>query len=276
MVKTYFEDFYYEETSNYFIDVFNLIYVAFTRAVSTLIIHSPMPKEDKNNSGKATTKPVEYLFKAALNNISGNPVFADCWNHDQTRFTYGEIKKSLEKTETINAEKSRKYVFNDFSNRISLKNSASEYLSADENNVSLKNTGNVIHEILSKIQHVNDIEKACIKAYHAGKIDKSESIEIQQKLEISFTNPLIRHWFDDNYKTLTERTLLTPNDFFRPDRIMINEKEVVVVDYKTGNLKHEKYNRQVARYANLLKASGFENVSGYIWYIAFNDVEQVC
>ena len=57
---------------------------------------------------------------------------------------------------------------------------------------------------------------------------------------------------------------------------MISESKAVVVDYKTGEKKWVGYNRQVTRYAQFLKETGFEKVEGYLWYINQNEVEKVC
>jgi CRISPR/Cas system-associated exonuclease Cas4 (RecB family) len=52
--------------------------------------------------------------------------------------------------------------------------------------------------------------------------------------------------------------------------------KAVVVDYKTGDKKSDKYNLQVKRYAQTLKETGFGKVEGYLWYINQNEVEKVC
>jgi CRISPR/Cas system-associated exonuclease Cas4 (RecB family) len=101
-------------------------------------------------------------------------------------------------------------------------------------------------------------------------------IEIQEAIKISFENPLISDWFSGKYKILNERNLLTSEKLLRPDRIMFFEKKAVVVDYKTGEKKSDNYNRQVTRYSEILKETGFEKVEGYLWYINQNEVEKVC
>ena len=55
-----------------------------------------------------------------------------------------------------------------------------------------------------------------------------------------------------------------------PDRIMIGSGEVVVVDYKSGDIESDNYKYQLRSYIRELKNCGFENVSGYIWYTKMN------
>jgi RecB family endonuclease NucS len=61
---------------------------------------------------------------------------------------------------------------------------------------------------------------------------------------------------DENGKTRTKR----------PDRVMLNEQEVIVVDYKFGEEKHE-HSQQLKQYKDLMRKMGYKNVKGYLWYV---------
>jgi len=90
MKESLFKDEYFDEKVNTIIDIFNLIYVAFTRAKSVLIINCPASKESKTPG-----KSAHHLLKKSLDNLSGKAQFSDCWNNDGTTFQFGEINKSL-------------------------------------------------------------------------------------------------------------------------------------------------------------------------------------
>jgi len=66
--KSYFRNDYFEESVNNFIDTFNLVYVAFTRAKSVLIIHCPFPKEPTGNQTESV-KPMEFLLNKAIEKL---------------------------------------------------------------------------------------------------------------------------------------------------------------------------------------------------------------
>jgi CRISPR/Cas system-associated exonuclease Cas4 (RecB family) len=51
---------------------------------------------------------------------------------------------------------------------------------------------------------------------------------------------------------------------------MIKNKEVIVVDYKSGELMTDQYTRQLQTYMNELKRCGYQQVTGYIWYTKTN------
>ena len=52
----------------------------------------------------------------------------------------------------------------------------------------------------------------------------------------------------------------------RPDRVITDGKETIVIDYKFGK-KDDKYKRQVQRYMSLMEDMGYPNVRGFIWYV---------
>ena len=274
LMKSDFRDDFLEETSNAFVDIFNLVYVAFTRAKSALIVHSPEPKAPPKNSD--SLKPMEFLFKLVLEKLSQQPVFFECWNNESLSFKYGSLSIEKKLDEPNKAQIIRKYSFNDFTDRVRLRKTGDDLLVLGENRQTEKNHGKLIHEILAGINTENDIEKACLKAFYDGKITETERLEITDELKTSFRNPLIAEWFSSKYKVLNERNLLTTSELYRPDRIMISGNRAVVVDYKTGVQKLPKYNRQVNRYAQILSQTGFEKVEGYLWYTRFNEVEKVC
>jgi ATP-dependent exoDNAse (exonuclease V) beta subunit len=275
MKRSFFKNDYFEETANHFIDVFNMAYVAFTRAKSALIIHCPQPKETKN-SNEDSLKPIQFLLNKALENLGSDQLFSECWNKDRSVFQLGSIEAGNEKPEQSKSVIIKNYQFNDFSERVKLRNSGEDFLITGERTVAVKNRGKIIHDILSSVITKADVESACIKALADGKINEIELDEIQEAIKISFENPLISDWFSGKYQILNERNLLTNEKLLRPDRIMFFEKEAMVVDYKTGEKKSDNYNRQVSRYAKILKETGFEKVEGYLWYINQNEVEKVC
>jgi ATP-dependent exoDNAse (exonuclease V) beta subunit len=275
MKKSLFKNDYFEESANNFIDVFNMVYVAFTRAKSVLIIHCPKPKEPSKNN-EESVKPMQFLLNKALEKLVSYELFSKCWNEDKTVFQFGSISISHDENVQSKSVLIKNYQFNDFSERVKLRNSGEDFLITGERTVAVKNKGKIIHDILSLVKTKADIESACLKALADGKINEIELDEIQEAIKTSFENPLISDWFSGKYQILNERNLLTSEKIIRPDRIMILENEAVVVDYKTGEKKSDNYNRQVSRYARILKETGIKKVEGFLWYINQNEVEKVC
>jgi len=275
MKKSLFKNTYFEESANHFIDVFNMAYVAFTRAKSALIIHCPKPKAPAKNN-EESLKPMQFLLNFSLENLVSYEMFAKSWNDDRTVFQFGSVGVDNEITEPSKSVLIKQYQFNDFSERVKLRNSGEDFLITGEKKATVKNKGKIIHDILSSVKTFADVENACLKALADGRIDENELAEIRKILATSFENPLINDWFSGKYQILNERNLLTREKLLRPDRIMFFENKAVVVDYKTGKKKSDNYNRQVTRYAKILKETGFDKVDGFLWYINQNEVEKVC
>ena len=272
LTGTLFRDDYLDEKLSSIIDSMNLIYVAFTRAKSVLYINCKKP-EDKKNGEQGKT--VNALLEHSLVQMSRTALFAKCWNSDKTVFTFGELPvfnmfHNVGKGNFIND-----YHFSDFSKRIGLRLKSDAFLVQDQQNRSVKNTGKLVHEILASVIVEADIEKACNKSFAEGSITAAERDHIMNKLGKSMLKPEIKKWFNGSYKVLNERNLLSGDKQLRPDRIMISGRNAVVADYKWGEIKQEKYNAQVSRYAGFLKKCGYEKVEGYIWYINLEEVEKV-
>jgi ATP-dependent helicase/nuclease subunit A len=95
------------------------------------------------------------------------------------------------------------------------------------------------------------------------------------KLLAMVQHKIVRDWFSGTWKVYTETDLLTENDTFRPDRMLIRDDQAVVVDYKSGHTKQESHVRQVQRYITILKETGIAQVKGYLWYIGNNELMEV-
>ena len=273
LAETIFSNDYFEEKVNSYIDTLNLVYVAFTRAKSVLMVHCENPGEKENS--KAPGKTINQLLKYALEKLSDNP-FNECWDAETTVFRFGEIPKFSAKKSDSYSEWMTSYSFKNFSERIRLRLNSEDFLIPGEKNKSVKNTGKLVHEILSEIETSGEIEAACRRAVSEGRMDETESNKIQKKLKSNLSKPEIEKWFDGSYSVLNERELLTNSKFLRPDRIMISGEKAIVVDYKWGEKIPGKYNQQIINYAQTLRETGFKKVEGYLWYLNLDEIEKVC
>ena len=266
---------YFDEKVNNYIDTMNLVYVAFTRAKSVLMINSPEPAVRKNGDEVSSTS-VDYLFYKAIQSSFIGKQFSESFNKESNIFAFGMIQPGEPKPEKSETLKIHHYAYSDFSDRIKLRLSGEDFLIESEEHHSEKSTGKLVHEILSQIEEKEDIHTACIKAFKEGKITETELAEIEDIINSNLKLEAVKTWFDGTYQILNERDLLANNQLLRPDRIMFSGDHAIVVDYKTGEKIPTKYQRQVESYARTLKASGFKQVSGYLWYLMSGEIEKVC
>ena len=84
-------------------------------------------------------------------------------------------------------------------------------------------------------------------------------------------------WFDDcpPGTAFNETEIIdTDGSVFRPDRVIIRDGAVTVIDYKFG-APRPSYLAQARRYAGLYRAMGYENVKAYLWYVYEDRIVEV-
>ena len=69
--------------------------------------------------------------------------------------------------------------------------------------------------------------------------------------------------------------LLGKGETRRPDRVMIGDGKVTVVDYKFGEKTSSRYQRQMREYVRLIRKMGYPVVEGFLWYVALGKIERV-
>ena len=99
---------------------------------------------------------------------------------------------------------------------------------------------------------------------------------LQKRLE----SPKVREWFSPRWQVFNECGILSLDPLtgkqvtHRPDRVMTDGLETVVVDFKFATPKEE-HKRQVATYMSLLRQMDNSNVRGYLWYVYSNKIVEV-
>ncbi len=266
LAKTIFDGEYFRELANLLIDNLNLVYVAFTRAISVLWVNVPAVNK---------TDEIGSFVNMAVQKLTGQPGFEDSGRESGMVFSYGTLPITAGKVEARENELPGRWIFHDFTDRLTLRRSSEDFLQLAETGTSQKNSGKTIHSILAWIRIASDVEQACRKALATGVLLPEEEGAVVRQLTRMVTHPEAKEWFSDDWKVYMETDLLSGDLTLRPDRMMIRGDRAVVVDYKTGGTKQESHIRQVRRYARILRESGFREVKGYLWYIGKNELVKV-
>ena len=112
--------------------------------------------------------------------------------------------------------------------------------------------------------------------YRSGLLSSTEKGNYLKWVESYLDNPACSAWFDGRYKVINERDILfCRSGKARPDRVMVDGKKAIVVDYKFGQKEEKSYIRQVGFYCKTLRQMGYTDVSGYIWYVTLGKVVPV-
>ena len=291
MLGTVFEDDYKEEHLQNTVDNMNLLYVAFTRAGKNLFITGKKYKE--RTSGKSERSHIiQYIIEELAKELPG-AIIDDAGDNGPISFELGTLSTCEERVEKEKATenpfelspKTHKLKIETFPHPVSFRqsNKSHDFIKGEDIEPSdarrYIKVGNVLHQLFSTILTEADIEPRLKELEQAGIIynDDITSRELQNKISCALSNEKVKNWFSPRWKLFNECTILDydkeTGDVYehRPDRVMTDGKEMIVVDFKFGKPRDE-YHEQVQRYMRLLMRMGYKQVSGYIWYVLRNEI----
>lgn len=144
-----------------------------------------------------------------------------------------------------------------------------------------QNTGNRLHNLMSRIAYRRDVERAWTYCMNRG-IIRTEDREwpperIRTVIDNMFDDPRTEQWFSDDNRVYNERNLTLGREADkatkRPDRVIKRPDGTwMVVDYKFGEKDIKKHSSQVKGYMRRLERMGKKHIQGYIWYVALDEV----
>ncbi len=279
---TLFDAEYTAELQKHVIDNFNVLYVALTRASKGMhIICGNVKDKFLNFSGGLWDDFSEFSSALSMFAKEGGGGLTQCPDGDYNTFRVGEMPdfQHGDKVEWVEkAEIGYPSWSEDAggSRRLILSREYSDFFSGEEKeNASSRLRGTVLHDILAKVRHSEDLEEAVENAIAAGEIGKEDAPEVLTFLEGRMARAIERGWFSPEAKVYNERELIDSDGVvWRPDRVEIHpDGRVTVIDYKFARPKPE-YVEQVSRYADLWRRMGCGNVTAFLWYVYPDRVEQ--
>lgn len=285
-----YESDYQQEHLLNIVDNLNLLYVAFTRAREGLyIIGERHEKTSANKQYRSTL--VEKTINAIVVDLKAATIKEE---DENLTFTYGHVgtllqpKKSSVSSQNIFEQKPISKKLKSFKNYInnnliqfrqsneSLQFSADKEV--DNGHTSYIQKGTILHNLLANVQTLNDLAPAIERLKQEGLLDADE--QTYKELYDDVNIPIAKEWFDKKWRVFTECSILTKDDKEgpvverRPDRVITDGKETIVIDYKFGKPLNE-HKKQVNQYMQLLKQMGHKNVKGYLWYVPTKQIVNV-
>ncbi len=303
MKGSIFEADYLTEHLQDTVDNLNLLYVAFTRARKSLFV---MARRGGNNLRSRVIEDsmpeLKHLLEDSL--LEGN----SAEKNDVLTFTYGSLDntvsrplpatESQQEPQSVATGKSQN-VFTTSPTSISLtmenfplravfrqSNKSKDFVEgtgAEEKQKEYIRMGSVLHNIFSTVHTMADIP-AAIRQLESDGVLYDDTLSRQRLADMirrRLESPKVADWFSDRWQLFNECTILHVDDETgkvkerRPDRVMTNGQEMIVVDFKFGaptqaNLTD--YSHQVSDYISLLTDMGYNNVSGYLWFVYSNQI----
>ena len=296
MDNSFYHDCYAYDHLQQRVDNLNTLYVAFTRAGTNLFVWGKNYGKDKNGKDKGS-QTTSALLKAFVSNEEAKV-------DEKGQTPYYEFGQLEPRPQSDNAQQEqKKNVVNPFDDDdkpkdvpIALQPShlqnvqfmqskeAKAFMgllpAVDETKEKARQRGLFYHDLLSRIETLDDLPQALNDLVIEGKITESEKPEHEAYVRQHITGvPLYEKWFDGSYQLYNECSIFSPcadgtMKERRPDRVMINDHEVIIVDYKTADV-HKGYTSQVSEYRDLLHQMTGLPVTAYLWYLKDNHCDKV-
>ena len=288
MIGTIYEQDYLHEHLQNTVDNLNLLYVAFTRAADSLYV---IGKRGGGNSRSALIElclplVAESMPESLLEGMEDDqsPIvfeygaYADSQRRLATDSDKASLNPFLQKSEAIGVS------IRTYDSKVNFRqsNRSRDFIEGEDIDQQRRyiQAGSVLHEIFSTIQTEKDIPEALQRLQFEGILYDEEMTadRITSMLRKRLADPRVASWFSPRWTLFNECTILSVEDGdvreHRPDRVMTDGNEWIVVDFKFGHPKPE-YHAQVRQYMDLLQSMGHQNIKGYLWYVYSNKIEEV-
>ena len=311
MMGTIYEADYRHEHLQNTVDNLNLLYVAFTRACRSLFV---IGRRKATGTRSLLIEQALPIVAEALQTDSQADILLEGLDDDTQPLclTYGTLTSHLstvpdmvpepvegiEGVEGFTSHLSKNpflqpyeplpVAIRTFESKVSFRqsNRSKAFVEADDEEAARQQnyiqTGSILHEVFSTIRTAADIPDALQRLQSEGVIyDGTLTPErITSMLQKRLKDPRVADWFSNRWILFNECAILSVEDGqvcqHRPDRVMTDGHEWIVVDFKFGSPKPE-YHDQVRRYMNLIQEMTTTNISikGYLWYVYSNQIEEV-
>lgn len=254
---TYFRDAYVTERQRIYLDNLNLLYVAFTRAETGLIAHAPLSRQ-RNLSH------VGSLVRWAIDqDIS----LQESWSEEKQSLTIGEIT-----TPPASGEKQqealllKQYRVAPWRERLTVRARGKEFFRQTEQRQKI-NYGIFIHALMARVRTAADVATVMEQALREGMIHPDECASVEEAVRWIVAHPMLTMGFQDIGTLKTEASLIMPDGSERRiDRIVLDEGQALLMDYKTGAPAPADHT-QVKEYLAILSSMGVSGARGFLVYI---------
>jgi len=237
------------------LDNFNLLYVTFTRAIEQLYLVA----EHKKISGNPKTSS-QYLIHY-LQDIQQ-------WNVSKFEYHFGSSIRISEKALIPNVSQEFDHVLSTSWQSHNIAIVANSALLWDGDIGDSIIYGNLIHELMAQIKTADDVDEVIEKYVSVGKLIESNIENIKNVLYKIVMHPDLNEYYQHNKTVLNEREIFSQSgEIVIPDRLVINNRnEVVIIDYKTGK-SDKKYHNQLHNYGLTVEQMGYKVIKKVLVYV---------
>lgn len=267
-----FRETYAEEATMAYLDSLNMLYVALTRAEEVFYGFSPFKETIKSQNYMEAQLQQLIQFDASE---EGGLSFKTYFDQESKVFELGDWPESQVRKLEPHQAPALRWAYKNWEEVLKLKKYAVDFSIEGLAQRKKQKFGLLVHEILElSINHQSALQHLQ-KFYFEGRLSAEERCIVEDQLGHLFAHPTFASWFSSEGVLLAEQGILLPGGKQkRPDRIILNEQEALIVDFKTGE-KQSRYAEQVREYMKLVASLAKRPTKGYLCYLETGLIEEV-
>ncbi len=244
------------------LDLLNVFYVAMTRPEQALFIMAANKKPTRGSSGTG----LHTFLKAYLE-------YAEKWDDEQKIYEFGSLPikhvpeaQDLEPAQKTDEETEKQATYKLWHEKIKL-SFQKEHFWPDER-VSARETGVLLHHLLSQIDTITDVPKLLSASQKMLKNLHVDTAQLESTLTELLQKPEIKKAYNGSGTVLNERSFLSAgHEMLRPDRIVLFDHSFMIIDYKSGQHQPD-YEKKMRAYAQeFSKLSGMTVEGLFLVYL---------
>lgn len=257
---------YYKEVLDSNLDALNMLYVATTRAKDYLYL-SVMEKKDPSvitTVGDALAQAVAELT------ITDEDGFNVSNTYELIQDVIEDVKQAANNRFELDVYPT--------TNRLSALYVASQerHLQHVLNIEQSGRLGSIKHEVLANATTETEVEACLFEMLTNGIIAEDEFAVLKQGVMEVLSHPELKALLEQSTQNIIEKNIIDANGkLHRPDRIVMNDTGVAIIDYKFTLEQSDQHVEQILNYKNLLTQMGFQKVTCYLFYAATQELKEI-
>ncbi len=258
---------YYEEMLYNYMDALNYLYVAMTRAGEQLYILAP--HKTPNKSGSQMCRTIGDALQHVLAQHPLAVIEADGLRIiQQGQPTDKNEREQAEGTLTLHQYRSSSLLSDKLEQ---VETRSAEQIELMERSAAFSNT---LHELMSLIEKESEIERWIDRYVTDGRVRLADRPRILEYIHSAWRHPVLGPLLGGNYRHINERSVINRHgETARPDKVLANETETFVIDFKsTLQTSSPHHLQQVREYQDYLVDWGYPKVRGYLYYFMHNQL----
>ncbi len=136
--------------------------------------------------------------------------------------------------------------------------------------------GSLLHDVLANATSAQAVDDYLASLVLEGIILDDEKNGLRTAALEVLNHADLQALFSQAVESITERTIIDANGkMHRPDRVLINADEVIILDYKFTLTEANEHIEQVLNYKSLFTEMGYTRVKGYLFYAVTGQLKSI-